>query len=879
MTRSPSRRMVLALIPAISMGLAGCGVEPAAVESSQREPAAKPVEVPQATLRELLDKPRGELARLFQETLEQVQIRERAHRDGTLSFGLLPRLRLPLILPVWNEASFSSKSELSLPPYCAEGTRDNHLALHLARFGDAEAARKLAESADQSISNKIDALAAERNYPAEWTRLVALMLHTAEYRLAMGEDAGRAELASLHTQLRELLDAKTAGGPLGAALLRQGHKTLCLAASAWREQGQPALADKADADLAAWGEVPALAPAVPLGATTSAVADLLRSQVRGHVVVALSTDRALDLFALPVTSEGAQSVISCFNAADKLTEVLVCYRPRIADYYLEPANVALPLEDHEVASKERPQISGVHIRDYTLANLTCEVDVVSQGYLLGALVRFASPKPGRLPSLTRDFGVVNLDRSFGQNRVRLVPELIGDVVRTQRPAALEKATNPLAPLRPVEAELSRAGLFDVVSSFSLAYEVEEEKSPLFQTAVPLLAAYGPARIEPREDKNGGHLEWTWEDELTRYSLQLPHVSGRRFLFEVSDRRGPEKGPERVAAAAEFDRKEREERLRVRKPLARIPRRLEVGWSGNFVQLGMTKEQVLASLPRGQSILKLNAPSMLHVVLTGDPPHAFHRVLREAFIRFGPDDKVAELRVRYVDGPSSTGTSRWTHELLASLTKPCGAPFDGPGPWASIWSDLPARKPAASLDRWQDDITLMTFQRDSSGAEITLRDCPLAQPQGIALPPLAYLPRGLEGCQVGQSRADLLQAYKIEKPTIVADGALVLPARGNNYDAVLVWFDKDKVSRIVARHVRPSGPAAKLSPGDLVMQTWARSLRSLGWPQREDVAGEKTIQSLGWFDDQVRIRIFWQESDEGPPRIFTEWKDLASAPKP
>src|SRR5439155_6112589 len=102
----------------------------------------------------------------------------------------------------------------------------------------------------------------------------------------------------------------------------QGHKVLSLAAAAWRAHSQPELADKADADLAAWGALPSPVLAVPLGASSATVADMLRSQGNGQVVPALNTGRALDLFALPATGEGAQAVIACFDTADKLAEVL-----------------------------------------------------------------------------------------------------------------------------------------------------------------------------------------------------------------------------------------------------------------------------------------------------------------------------------------------------------------------------------------------------------------------------------------------------------------------------------------------------------------------------------------------------------------------------
>ena len=39
-----------------------------------------------------------------------------------------------------------------------------------------------------------------------------------------------------------------------------------------------------------------------------------------------------------------------------------------------------------------------------------------------------------------------------------------------------------------------------------------------------------------------------------------------------------------------------------------------------------------------------------------------------------------------------------------------------------------------------------------------------------------------------------------------------------------------------------------------------------------------VQGLGWHDDQARVRIFWQEGDNGPPRVFTEWKEVTEGKK-
>jgi hypothetical protein len=294
---------------------------------------------------------------------------------------------------------------------------------------------------------------------------------------------------------------------------------------------------------------------------------------------------------------------------------------------------------------------------------------------------------------------------------------------------------------------------------------------------------------------------------------------------------------------------------------------------------MTRDQVQQALPRGQSILKLTSPGVLNVLFTGEPPRTAARVPRQAFIRFGPDEKVAEIRVRSFDGPASTGASRWAQELYASLIRISGAALESPGPWATLWNDLPPGKPGPILARWQDDISTLTFQRDSTGAEIILRDCPLDQETGIALGPLAVLPRGPDGLTLGEERDSLLRRFKIESPKTLPDGGVILPpVKGSPYDALLVWSDKDRVRRIVARHAPPAS-GKPLSPGEQVTQSWVRGLRSLGWPSRQDAAHESGLQGLGWHDDQTRIRTFWQEADDGPPRVFTEWKVISTGTTP
>src|SRR5207249_470400 len=142
--------------------------------------------------------------------LTTIQLQERAHREGKVTCRLLPNLRLPLNLPVWREASYQTGADLTLPAYHAEAKKDSALALHLARYGDHEGALKLLEPGDTEGLKRIEGQRLERNYPLEWSRLAALVLHAAQLRLAEGESEGLIHLVNLHSQLLKTLDARAA---------------------------------------------------------------------------------------------------------------------------------------------------------------------------------------------------------------------------------------------------------------------------------------------------------------------------------------------------------------------------------------------------------------------------------------------------------------------------------------------------------------------------------------------------------------------------------------------------------------------------------------------------------------------------------------------
>ena len=178
-----------------------------------------------------LDLSREELAAKVKATLDTAL----AQRSDIQTKGaeLLPNLRPPIVAPVLRETVFSAKTKISRPIYLKDGAFDADLALHLARYGDHEAALVYADPADKALRQQIDACQTERNYPVEWTQLVGLQLHLAELKLANGDLDGPAELVALHRQLIGLLDKKAAAGPLGAALLPIGRRALAEAIPAW----------------------------------------------------------------------------------------------------------------------------------------------------------------------------------------------------------------------------------------------------------------------------------------------------------------------------------------------------------------------------------------------------------------------------------------------------------------------------------------------------------------------------------------------------------------------------------------------------------------------------------------------------------------------
>lgn len=835
------------------------------------------------SLADWLKRPRPELAKLVEEWTETVRKQQEAARGNPESVQLLPQLHPSKVSVVFAEARFSPSAGFSLPPYLKEGQTDAAVALHLARFGDREAALKLAAAEDQELRSKIDACQTERNYPVEWTRLVGLVLHNAQLRLANGEPEGAAELAGLHRQLRSVLDAKAAAGPLGAALLPVGRQALAQATAAWRQPrwNKTALAADIDAVLAEWGKTPDPVPAIPMGAKQSEIAELFNAQAEGRAVLArtpAAVQRSLDLLSLPLPTEGVESVVAFLDGKRELTELLVLYRPKINELFPEPRHLALSFIERDYPNETPASSAGLNRQTWTGGNLSYDVAVLTRGNASGAFIRIAPASTAQSvrarsadapPLAARDFAAVNLDRSFEQNRLTVAPNQSGTLLQIKDQETLARIRQPAAQFAPELAVVQREAKANLVANLTLRWPIEQKDNALNRLVLPFFAAYGAARIESAEGSEGGGLILTWQDDTTRVKLRLPFGEQSPQLV-AEDSRGAADLPKRIEAAERFDRRERQQRFAAGKPRTRLSRSLQPATQViDALRLGMTREEARSAVTGSHLVRVVPMSDGLNVLFLTEPPASATYWPRQLFVRFGPDGRAAEIRSRYQEGPRPPG--KGAPSLLDALEKKShGVPETLPAPWAGLWTDLPAGKPPV-LYRWRDDVTSLTYQRDEGGSEVVLRDCPAERPEGVALPPLSFCRRGVEACHLGDSRTELFKRWHITRPTLATNGAevLALPAKFP-YDAVLIQYDNDKVAHLIARHRQPKG----LKPaevGSSLQQAWAADFDRLGAIRRQDGRQGRVVQAYTWNDDRTRVRIFAQETEEGI-RLFTEWRE-------
>ena len=132
------------------LGVGGCRSQVATtVETAPEDTTTHLGDKIDISLADWLKLPRAEQAKLVEEWTETVGKQRAFARGNVESVGLLPQLHPPVVAAVFAEAKFSPSAGFSLPPYLKEGQKDAAVALHLARFGDGEAALKLANDADK----------------------------------------------------------------------------------------------------------------------------------------------------------------------------------------------------------------------------------------------------------------------------------------------------------------------------------------------------------------------------------------------------------------------------------------------------------------------------------------------------------------------------------------------------------------------------------------------------------------------------------------------------------------------------------------------------------------------------------------------------------
>ncbi len=406
----------------------------------------------------------------------------------------------------------------------------------------------------------------------------------------------------------------------------------------------------------------------------------------------------------------------------------------------------------------------------------------------------------------------------------------------------------------------------------MRWPADQNRNALSQLALPFWAVYGPACLESVEEEGGGRFVLTWQNETTRLKLNLPFADKAPELL-VEDTHSPAALKARAEAAAEFDRRERQERLAAGKPHKRLRRFVQLPAQGiDDLRLGMTRKEVLASLPGARSLRVQPLADGLNVLILNEPPATATYWPRQLFVRFGADNRVAEIRVRYQEGPQPSGPK--SPGLLDTLrSKPNGFPESLPPTWAGLWTDLPGRKQPVRY-RWKDDVTCLTYQRDSCGSEVVLRDCSTLshteKESASELPPLVFCRRGVEGCALGDPQAEVRKRWRVRDPLLTANGAevLMMPEK-SPYDVLLVWYDNDKVARLIARHRQPKSIKTD-EVGAALQQAWAADVDHLGFVRRQDGALGQVLQSYGFHDDRTRVRLFAQETEEGI-RMFTEWR--------
>lgn len=792
----------------------------------------------------LLETPRAELAKQCDEILEEIRKKELFRLENPTGFALASELRLPLAMPVFREAVYSEAAGFSLPPYLPEGTHDNVLAMHVARFGDIEVALKLADPADKVTLSAINSLKTDRNYPLEWTRLVGAYLHTHQYAVGNVNIDFVKILLSLHEQLVELDNEQFPAG-LRTALLPRGKYMLQRAGESWKNGLNADIARDINSLLVKWPNTQLPINCPPLS-NRELVCGLFGAPATGKAVMANHPLRALDLLEIPLPDQGVEAVTALFDVNDRLNEILITYATAPAD--IDSARqISQQLEDWragEVNGKTATNCT------YRFGDMTCEVTLTNRNPAVASVARLTTNVP--MPTgieLPRDFGAIHLSGTFESNRASAALHERAAPLVLSKASTLEKISDPLT--LPIDhVVLTRHASEDVIDELAFEFvRAADGPKTLAKIALPLFEKMGTPLI--RSNPKGVTLHW--EDNQTRYVLTLPDQALKAVRLVGVDVAPAKLRHERAKA---WDLAERQERIETDEALVRLPRELE------SVALGMGRTQVHEAAAKTEGGQRFDVAGSDKFLWSG-ASDVMGPLLREMFVHYDVSGKANIIRVRY-----EINSQINAEQVLAPIRMKAGASLPLPSRAAQVWPELTPQPPPVLLE-WQDDLSVLTCRREESVIELTLRDRPVSSSDSAAPPDLVYLSRGPDRCPLGSTRKELLTAWGVREMTV--KGALMLAApESTPYDAILVWFKDEKAVRIVARN-RPSGRnLSDVAQASLaVREAWARQAGQFGWPWRQDFAAGNVLQSWGHHDDRTRVRIFWQDGNQGR-QIFTEW---------
>lgn len=849
-----SRWLCLVPVGLVILLAAGCGGGQPQGQAAGTETAA-----PRPRLADLLAEPRAELARQADEVAAQIKTRFDARRQSKLTFALLPRVWQPVILPGIHDPRFHADLGLSLPSYveAKDAERQPELARLYASFGDIEAAKRLTGGQG---TEAFGPFRYERNFPLEWTRLAALQLHSAAQRIALGDAEGLAELVDVRSQIRQALGDHAQNTPLGQHLLTLERRVVEQAEMAWREKGEKNLADQAAAVLADW---PRQVPPLPLDEPASFWSRALGKPQQGCVIAAAPPERVLDFLQLPFPAQALDGALLFFDSQGRLAECILTYTARIQDVCPRASELAGGLSAWVAADAEATPTRSLQ----ALPGWTVETRLGPVDATVGAWVRLVRQGTDLAYVVPRDLGPLHLDRHFETNRLAVAPQRLDDPLVVKEETWLERFGNPLKAGVLLDVTLFRVPERDLLHKVRLRYR---PGTPWHQLAAPLFAQLGPGQwiAESAGSTHGPRLRISWQDDVSQLDFCIPQEIGQPLVVELVDRR---QSPDEIAAWEQAVRHreeaERRDRLSRGVPIQRLPRKLE------YLPLGAEKDEVLRYLPKGQAVLKREFDHGMLVVINSLPPREGPPFMaRQVIVQFGPDNKLVSARVRYdvAVKPRNAREADWPKTLLEPWRQAGGVVAATLSPYARRSQGLPASAPG-TFYRWRDDLTEATYLSDRGGVEITLVDR-LAGHEASALRFLPAGPvEGLPGCTVGMTREDFRNACKTQ-PVETPEGGWAVGVSQGIYDAVVVWFDEhDRIRQITARF-RATDPS-KTTPKDMekaLTDRWGMEIRQVGWPVWRDFSPQGALQSLTWFDDAVRYRLFWADSDNSPPRLWAEW---------